>query len=296
MPRALPLLVCLALLVPLRARAEGPPPDRPQGVFAVEDTLEVPPDFVMDPLRIRAERLSIGEIVERCIAREREMQERIRTLEYTAIGRVTFTVGGPDAADSRRMIRETVERVFLRKPDETRTVRLKDEAYRIERGERTPWDLEADDEPVVLDVGDLNELPFYLDEREAYDFRILEREVAGGRVLYRVSLVPRSDFEIAPRGRIWVDTSTYSIVHEEFDFGDRVPLPLFVKRLGPVLRERERIGDVWVWKRLVVHVELHGGRFRWLEKDMPDAADLVFLFHDVRVNEPWSEPAEGAAR
>ena len=58
-------------------------------------------------------------------------------------------------------------------------------------------------------------------------------EIVGKRVIYEVRLEPKSDFEIAPSGRIWIDTSEYQILREEFDFGERVPLPMFVKRIGP---------------------------------------------------------------
>lgn len=284
--------------VPVAAPAAEADSARVRGVLAAEDTLRVPADFEMSPLAIRAARLGIGEIVERCIAREREMSARVESWEGTVVTRATFTVGDPASPDARRMVRETVVREFHRKPDAVRTVVLKDDAYRLEQGERKPWDLEDGEEAVRIDVSDLNALPFYLDDRDAYDFRILERRILEDRVLYRVHLTPRSDFEIAPSGTIWVDTSTFSIVHEEFEFDDRVPLPLILSRVGPFVRERELVDGFWRWKRLRIHVELHGGRFRWLDGDVPDVADFTVEFRDQRVNRPWSEapdPARGAA-
>lgn len=269
-------------------RAEGPP----RGVFAVEDTLDVPAQFRMSPIEVRADRLRIGDIVARCMAREREMQERIRSHEFTMVSRTVFTVRGRDGKPARQQVVEQVERRFLRAPDEDRTAILRREQYRLEDGERKPWE-EDDDVSVEVDAGDLNDLPFYLEDRDAYDFRILSREIVGDRVIYEVRLTPRSDFEIAPGGTIWVDTSTFSILREEFDFGDRVPLPLFLAHIGPFVRERERVGDVWVWKRMLIRVELRAGWLRRLDADFPDTAEFVVTFSDHRVNEESSLGSAG---
>jgi hypothetical protein len=205
------------------------------------------------------------------------------------ISRGVFSIGGSGTDAKRTMVVEHADRCFFRKPNERRTILLKSAEYQIENGERKPWQLAEGDEPAVqVSYDDLRDLQFYLDERSEYDFEILSREIVGDRVIYEVRLTPKSDFAIAPSGRIWVDTSTFSIVREEFDFGDRVPLPLLIKRVGPYIRERERIGDLWVWKRIVIRVELRGGLLRWMERDVPDIAEFVVVFQDHRVNQGWS--------
>ena len=40
------------------------------------------------------------------------------------------------------------------------------------------------------------------------------------------------------------DTSTFSILREEFDFGDRVPLPMLVRSIGPYVRGRYTHSEV----------------------------------------------------
>lgn len=285
-------------LAPAGAAAAAPeaPPTDPQReirahrwIFAKEDTARIPAFFEMSEIEIRADRLKIGDIVQRCIEREEEIRERIESHEYTLLTKVVLSIGGSGENAKRRMIVEQADRKFFRRPHEERTIPLKVEKYRIENGERKEWDVEKDDDPSVdITYDDLDDLPFYLEERDDYDFEIRSREIVGDRVIYEVTLTPKSDFEIAPSGRIWVDTSTFSILREEFNFGDRVPLPLLIKSIGPYIRERERIGDVWVWKRMLIRVELRGGLLRWVDRDIPDVAEWQVLFRDHRVNEGWS--------
>jgi hypothetical protein len=134
------------------------------------------------------------------------------------------------------------------------------------------------------------DLPFYLEDEDEYDFTILSREILRDSVIYEVYLEPKSDFAIAPCGTIWVDTTTFEILREEFDFGDRVPMPMIVKALGPFVRERERIGDLWVWKRLLIRADLRLGWLRFLEEDIPDTVEFVIVFRDHQLNAGWPEP------
>jgi hypothetical protein len=262
---------------------------RPRWIFAVEDTLDLPAFFEMTPLEVRGDRMKIGDIVQRCIEREEELRDRIETYEATVVSKTIYRIG-PGEDPKRTMVVEQVEKLFFRQPDIERTVPLKRDVYEIEDGERKAWD----EEDAALEIGyrDFNDLPFYLADAADYDFRILSRDIVGDRVIYEVSLKPRSDFEIAPEGTIWIDASNFQILREEFDFGDRVPLPIFIKRAGPFVRERERVGDLWAWRRILIRIDLRMGYLRWLEKDIPDEVQVQVEFRDHRMNEGWSvDPA-----
>jgi hypothetical protein len=287
--RSWPAAGALWLLAAAPAPQDSLPAEpSPRWIFALEDTLRIETDFTTPMVEVQAERLRIGEIVERCIRREEELAGRIESHEYTMMSKAVFTVGEPGPRAKRSMVIEQADRRFFRKPNEHRTIPLRLETWKIEDGERRPWDLEGEDPSVQVSYDDLAQLPFYLGDRGSYDFRILSRRIVGDRVFYEVQLTPKSDFEIAPSGRIWVDTSTFSIVREEFDFDDRVPLPMFIKRVGPYVRERERIGDLWVWKRILIRVELRGKLLRWMNRDVPDVAEFVVVFQDHRLNQEWS--------
>jgi hypothetical protein len=250
-------------------------------IFAAEDTLAIPAFFQMSTVEITTDRLSIEEIVDRCIAREEELRERIVSHEYQQFVKTVQHVGGFGDTSERRFVLEQVDLVRFRKEDGAKTIPLKTERYKIEDGERREWD---DDDSVKLSYQDLNELPFYLADRGDYSFDILSREIVGDRVIYEVRLEPKSDFEIAPEGTIWVDTSNFQILREEFDFGDRVPIPLFIKSIGPFVRERERVGDLWVWKRFLARVDIRRGVLKWMDKNVPDTVEFVVVFREQVVN------------
>lgn len=267
--------------------AETPRPHR--WIFAAEDTARIPAFFEMSEIEIRADRLRIGDIVRQCIEREEDLRDRIETHEYTMVSTSVLSYGGSGPDADRQRVVEEADRVFFRKPHEERKVPLRRASYAMEHGERKEWTPDEDEDPAIrVSYDDLSDLPFYLEDKDEYDFEILSREIVGDRVIYEVRLTPKSDFEIAPTGTIWIDTSTFSILREEFDFGDRVPLPMFIKRIGPYVRERERIGDLWVWKRIVIRVELRGKLLRWIDRDVPDTAEWVVVFGDHRLNEGWS--------
>ena len=71
-------------------------------------------------------------------------------------------------------------------------------------------------------------------------------------------------------------------------------MPLFIKRAGPFVRERERVGDLWAWRRLLIRVELRMGYLRWLEADIPDGLQVQVEFRDHRINEGWSVDPDAA--
>lgn len=277
------------------AASDSTAPLRPhRWIFAAEDTAKIPAFFEMSEIEIRADRIKIGDIVQKCIEREEELRDRIETHEYSMVTTSVFSYGKGDGL--KQHVTEEASRIFFRKPDEVRTVPIRHVTYAVEHGERKEWSPSDDDDEgsVQVTYDDLSDLPFYLQDKDDYDFDILSREIVGDRVIYEVRLTPKSDFEIAPTGTIWIDTSTYSILREEFDFGDRVPLPMIIKRIGPYVRERERIGDLWVWKRIVIRVELRGKLLRWIDKEVPDVAEFVVVFGDHRLNQGWSTDAEAA--
>jgi hypothetical protein len=279
---------------PSRTDEIDSPEGKPRLLLAVEDTLDLTDRYKIDPLIVEAERLRIGEIVRLCIESEEALKERIETHVYTQFLKTVMHVGGyGDDAENLHVLEE-VARVHFRRPEEVKVVPLKQEWYILEDGKKKPWE-EGEEEggDVRVRYEDFNDLPFYFEDEDEYEFEILSRQIVGDHVVYEVGFKPKSDFEIAPEGKILIDTSTFRILREEFDFGDRVPMPWLVKSIGPVIRERERIGELWVWKRILVRVDLRLGWLRFLEKNIPDTLEFVVLFDEHHLNEGWPEVGEG---
>ena len=69
--------------------------------------------------------------------------------------------------------------------------------------------------------------------------------------------------------------------------------PMFVKSVGPFIRERVRIGDVWVWKRFLIRVDVRTGLLKIFDRDIPEVVEFVVNFRDFRINEPTMASADG---
>ena len=277
----------LLLLVPALCAADVSP--SPAGfLFAVEDTLGPPPVTELDPIEVTADRLKIGEIVDRCIRHEKEVRQRIVTHDFTQMVKTVLTIEGKKSDKDRMIVIEEVRRMKTRRPLYRETTVLARSEYELVEGERQDRDAETVDEDgvrVEVRYEDFDDLPFYLEDPQGYNFQIQGRRIVGHSVIYEVTLVPKSDFEIAPEGTIWIDTSDFQILREEFNFGDRVPMPMFVKSIGPVVREREKIGNLWVIQRILLRVDLRVGWLKFLDGDIPDRVEIVVTSRDHRVEE-----------
>ncbi len=239
--------------------------------------------MTLDPIEVTSERLGISDIVDRCIRREEEMRKRIAVHDWTQRVKTSLAIGGSSDRPDKEIVIEEVSRVELRRPTSKKKVLLARHEYEVVDGERQERKAEAkgpDGEPIEVRYEDFDDLPFYLQDRDDYDFWIEERQIVGSSLIYKVRLAPKSEFDVAPGGRIWVDTSTYQILREEFDFGDRVPMPMFVRSIGPVVREREKVGDVWVVSRVLLRVDLRVGWMRFMDDEIPDRVEIAATYRD----------------
>jgi len=256
--------------------------------FAIEDTLGPPAVAELDSIQVTSERLEIGEIVDRCIRHEKEVRQSIVSHDFTELIKTVLTIEGKKKDAERQIIIEEVRRMKTRRPAYSEKTVLAHSEYELVDGERKDRDAETvgeDGASVEVEYEDFDDLPFYLEDPRGYDFEIRSRQIVGQTVIYEVGLAPKSQFEIAPQGTIWVDTSDFQILREEFNFGDRVPMPMFVKSVGPVVREREKIGNLWVIQRVLVRADLRVGWLKFLDGDIPDRVEIVVTSRDHHFEE-----------
>ncbi|HET9887677.1 MAG TPA: hypothetical protein VFR10_09195, partial [bacterium] len=263
-------------------------PARASFVLATEDTLALAPVTELDPIEVHTTRLEIGEIVERCIRHEKEVRERIAAHDFTELLKTVLTIEGKKEKQDRQIVIEEVRRMKTRRPAYSEETTLARSEYELVGGERKDRDAKTVDKngaKVEVRYEDFDDLPFYLEDPRGYEFQIKNRQIVGDSVIYAVGLAPKSQFEIAPRGTIWIDTSDFQILREEFNFGDRVPMPMFVKSIGPVVREREKIGNLWVIQRVLVRADLRTGWLKFLDGDIPDRVEFVATSRDHHLEE-----------
>jgi hypothetical protein len=153
------------------------------------------------------------------------------------------------------LVQETVDRVYMAKPDKARAVRLRDWKLKAKK------DAEGDDKGVKVSVdSDMSEeivnFAFRPENRGQFKFRIEGREILGDHLIYRIRFEPRSALDVfAPSGRVWVDTHEYVIVRQALEF-KQSPVPLFMKGIRGMVVERKREGDFWVLSRVLARIEL----------------------------------------
>ncbi|MFN8548251.1 MAG: hypothetical protein U0527_09905 [Candidatus Eisenbacteria bacterium] len=276
--RALLLLALLGLAD--RSQATERPKDSPalsRPTLAVEDTI---PPLVAEPypeILVNAPRASLDEILARVAAGEAHRDSLIDDTAFTALMRVVGHEGEGDKARSW-VYWDAVARVYRKRPDKVRVIRLKEQAY-DENGKPKK------DSNVNVDFdADLSEqfIAFAFDPtmRERYRFSIEDRSLVGEHVVYRIAFAPRSALDPFPTGRVWVDTNDFVILREEFWYRDRSPAPFFIERIDNCVLERARVDDrYWVLSRLLARATF-SDTIRLLGKvsgeKVPKTCDLSF--------------------
>jgi hypothetical protein len=243
MRRSLFPVLFVVLVAAAPARAEGP-------TLAVEDTMHTAVPEVL----VRAPRVTLDEILDRVARGERRRDSLITDQSYLATVRF---VG--HAADQKRepvLLAESVMRVYKKRPDHVRVVRLRHFEAMSDKDKDS--DKKKDDDMDVEFGSDMSEeivnFAFRPENRRDYRFHIAGRDLVGNHVVYRIAFEPRSNLGAeAPSGLVWIDTNEFVIVREELRFA-RSPIPLVIRDLERMVIERTQVGPHWVLRRAVARI------------------------------------------
>lgn len=231
------------------------------------------PTTTLPEYLVVAPRVTLDEILRRVAAGEARRDSLMRDQAYTVFLKVVYTDGEGDT----EVARDVVSRVFKRRPDQAREVRLREEGDEM-------YDFRVS--------GSMGEsyvsFAFRPESRSKYDFTILERLWVGGHVIYRIAFEPKSKVDPLPSGLVWIDTNEFVIVRQEFGYKNGSPLPLLLKSFENCVVERTRVdGDWWVWTRFFVRIETTSA-LRWGAKlggkNLGERIDLSIARTDWQVN------------
>jgi len=283
-------LLAVSVLAPARRPDPAAAP-----VFATEDSLRE--YTVSETTRVRSTRIPLLELIRKAQEGERHKYDGIQTMAFNRTVKVSLEFGG---RKPRTECHESVVRVYFRRPNQWAEVELRTADYDVfPDGTRTPRDNDEQSGGVRVEAGDesasarkLEEVPAYLLYLDRFDFQILHRHLRANEVLYEIGFKPRSDFEMLPNGRIWLLTSGYQIVREEFEF-EKLPMPGILKSVKLVTREWQEVEDHWVEKRITARaniglVPVFGA---------PKALEVVVLYDEYKFDLPIEDAVfEGAKR
>lgn len=251
--------------------------------LAREDTIPVPsallPTFV-----VTAPRVSLDEILRRVAEGEARRDSLMLDQSYTLLARITYLDADGTAPTGAKKKLEYASKVYKKRPNKVREIPLR---------RTTDFAKKKDDDNVEVSAGpsmreQIVSFAFEPRTRARYKFRIDDRKLVGGHVVYVIAFSPKSGVDDLPEGRVWVDTNDFVIAREEFWYRDRSPAPLFIERIDRCVVERSRVdGKWWVITRLFGRVRLAGpitalanlGKTR-----VSQTVDFSALYTDWQVN------------
>lgn len=219
-------------------------PPSPGPTLAREDTMHTEVSEVL----VTAPRVTLNEILDRVARGEARRDSMIRDQVFTATIRM---VRGATKDSAASVFEEQVYRVYKKKPDRVRTVRLRE------------WKAKPDKKKPAANVTfrsnmseEIVNFAFQPAARRDYKYRILGRDLLGNHLIYRIAFEPRSTLDPSePSGLVWVDTNDFVIVRQEVNF-DRTPVPIFLKDIDRMVVERQRLGDFWVLSRVLLRATM----------------------------------------
>jgi hypothetical protein len=206
--------------------------------LAVEDTMrtELPPVLVAAP------RITLDEILERISRGERHRDSLIVDESFVATFRV---VRRDDRSGESQLVSETVAQVYKKRPNKVRSfVIRRHETSHDEKNIEITFRPDMSEEIVNF--------AFRPEARRQFKYQIIGRDVIGDHLIYRILFEPKSHLDPSlPMGTVWVDTRDYVIVRQEITFL-RSPVPILIKGMDRMVIERERIGEHWVLRGVLM--------------------------------------------
>lgn len=213
--------------------------------LATEDTLYMD----LPPVLVKAPRVTLQEILRRVAQGEARRESLLTDQTFVVTTRMVRNPKAP--GDTAALVRETVMRVYRKKPRKVRTEQLRHwEASAKERKQKYGM-------RVTFGSGMGERIVNYAfrpDSWRDYKYAIVGRDLVGGHVIYRITFTPRSLLSSDPSGLVWVDTNEFVILRQDAHFAHS-PMPLMLKGIDRLVVERQRIGDFWVLRRALARIE-----------------------------------------
>ena len=226
------LLALIWLSVTPIAPASGP-------ALAVEDTMRTELPLVL----VSAPRVTLDEILERISRGERHRDSLITDESFVATFRV---VRRNDRSGQSELLSETVAQVYKKRPDKVRSFVMRRHEASRDKGHSVEINFRPDMSEEVVNFA------FRPEARRQFKYRILGRDVIGDHLIYRIEFEPKSHLDPSlPMGLVWVDTRDFVIVRQEITYS-RSPVPILIKGMDRMVIERERVGEHWVLRRVLI--------------------------------------------
>lgn len=223
---------------------------------------------------VRAPRVTLAEILDRVGRGETRRDSLIRDQSFTSTIRVVRDVIGKR---SPQLFEESVWKVFRKKPDKVRALKVRDWSAIKSKDKDEEKNVEVNFSPGMSE--EIVNFAFRPEARRDYRYRIVERNIAGDHLIYRIHFEPVSLLDpTAPSGEVWIDTNDFVIVREELSLRQS-PVPILIKGLHRMVIERQRVDGHWVLKRVLMR-----GEFTLPIPKFGRSFDFGIVYSDYKIN------------
>ncbi len=201
-----------------------------------------------DTMIVTAERENLAAVVAAVGRRMREADQRAAPYSYTAetVRRDRF---GPADTTGVTVVYRTVTRLNRDRDGSVRRVILAQSTRRYEDGTLVWESRQQDPGPATWREPArplLDSLPFAAGAADRYDYQVLQRQLVGNTLLYRIAFSPRNPFDRLPSGEVWVDFAGW-VMRRLTAHMDPGTTPTMLLDEVPLYRlEQERRDGLWL--------------------------------------------------
>jgi hypothetical protein len=278
------IFLILALVLAVPAWAQDP------GGNAETDTLGSSP-YHSETVVVSAPPVTVDEVIE-AIARRMERDNALMTdYEYTTlITQVLRDKPGVESNDYK--IEEFALRHHFSRELGSQVAKLWERSREFENGQQIEDKVDEEMTAEFLPVQDsvIEAMPFSSHGGHRYNYNILDRQLVGNNLIYKIGFEPKNKFEAMPKGTIWVDYSNWVIRKFEAEMTDVVPYPLFMKSVPVYRMSQERFGEVWFPTEVYMHFILRDVPF----VPLPENVEVRVSLRDIVINGESLSPEDTA--
>ncbi len=274
------VILLLSLSVPVQGQARN--------AVSQSDTLGADSSPV-ETVVVSASQVTIDEVIE-AITRRIEREDALMfEYEYTTL--VTVVIRDePVGDDGDYQIEENASRYHYSRSMGTQVAQLWERSRKFEDGEQVEdeVDEELSAEFLPLQENMTETMPFSPNGGRSYDYSILDRQLVGNNLIYKVGFEPKDKFEALPSGTVWVDYSNWVVRKFESRMIETVPYPIFIESIPVYRLSQERFGDFWFPTEMQMQIQLR--KIPLL--GIPDNVEVRVSLQDIIINGKTINPED----
>ncbi|MCP4291001.1 MAG: hypothetical protein GY780_04090 [bacterium] len=276
------LAICLILAKPVLSQENNSTTNA--------DTLGNEPYFT-DTVVVSAPQVSLDEVIDAIIKRSERDDYLMAQYEYTML--VTQVLrDDPGVEGGNYTLEEYAIRLSYSRELGEQLSTLWERRRKYENGELVEDEIDEEISTEFLPRQDnvIDAPPFTEAGRRKYQYEILDRQLVGNNLIYKISFAPKVKFDALPKGTIWVDYSNWVMRKMEGQMTDAVPYPMFLESIPVYRTSQERFGEFWFPTEFQMRINLR--KIPLLP--IPDNVEVRVTLQDVIINGEALSPLDSA--